>query len=371
MQVSANTIRVATFNASMDGSNYVARGVTPTGSELQQRLAHGNEPQIKNVAEIIQRIRPDILLINEFDYIADTKQGVDNFLKHYLMQPQAGQKPIKYDNYYLGPVNTGVPTGVDLNGDGNVEGVPDVYGFGHYPGQYGMLVLSRFPIIQKDVRTFQKFLWKDMPKGLLGKIKKLDGKSYYSQDAQNILRLSSKSHWDIPVKLGDRVVHVLASHPTPPVFDGPEDRNGKRNHDEVRFWVDYLDGENYFYDDQGGKGGFNGREFVVLGDLNASEVEGDSFGNAISSLINHKKVNTSFVPMSEGGKAARKDNPHGASHTAAWGMRADYVLPSMAGFDIEGGGVFWPAQHEEAYRLVSDRKSSSDHRLVWLDLVLE
>ena len=34
-------------------------------------------------------------------------------------------------------------------------------------------------------------------------------------------------------------VHFLVSHPTPPVFDGPEDRNGPRNYDEIRFWADY------------------------------------------------------------------------------------------------------------------------------------
>lgn len=57
-----------------------------------------------------------------------------------------------------------------------------------------------------------------------------------------VLRLSSKSHWDLPDYVGDRVVHVLAAHPTPPVFDGPEDRNGLRNADEIRFWADYVAG---------------------------------------------------------------------------------------------------------------------------------
>ena len=37
-----------------------------------------------------------------------------------------------------------------------------------------------------------------------------------------------------------QTVHVLASHPTPPTFDGAEDRNGRRNHDEIRFWADYV-----------------------------------------------------------------------------------------------------------------------------------
>ncbi len=76
-------------------------------------------------------------------------------------------------------------------------------------------------------------------------------------------RLSSKSHWDVPVKVGNKTIHILASHPTPPSFDGAEDRNGKRNHDEIRFWKDYIsDSSNqYIYDDKGVKGGFN-RKFL-------------------------------------------------------------------------------------------------------------
>ena len=37
-------------------------------------------------------------------------------------------------------------------------------------------------------------------------------------------------------------LRLLAWHATPPVFDGPEDRNGRRNHDEAAFWLRLLDG---------------------------------------------------------------------------------------------------------------------------------
>ena len=60
------------------------------------------------------------------------------------------------------------------------------------------------------------------------------------EEELEVVRLSSKSHWDVPVKVGGHTVHVLASHPTPPTFDGEEDRNGRRNHDEIRFWADYV-----------------------------------------------------------------------------------------------------------------------------------
>ena len=63
-----------------------------------------------------------------------------------------------------------------------------------------------------------------------------NGGDWYSEQERNIMRLSSKSHWDVPVNIGGQIIHLLASHPTPPIFDGIEDRNGRRNHDEIRFW---------------------------------------------------------------------------------------------------------------------------------------
>ena len=40
-------------------------------------------------------------------------------------------------------------------------------------------------------------------------------------DPDHGFRLSSKSHWDVPLSIGGRTVHFLVSHPTPPVFDDP------------------------------------------------------------------------------------------------------------------------------------------------------
>ena len=65
----------------------------------------------------------------------------------------------------------------------------------------------------------------------------------------------------MPIVIGRKTVHFLVSHPTPPVFDGPEDRNGTRNHDEIRFWADYIRRgrrSRYTYDDAGRRGGLEG-----------------------------------------------------------------------------------------------------------------
>ena len=97
-----------------------------------------------------------------------------------------------------------------------------------------MAELDGEPMICRTVRTFQNFRWQDMPGSLLPT-------DFYDEQEQAILRLSSKSHWDVPIQVErNRTVHFLVSHPTPPTFDGPEDRNGRRNHDEIRFWADTL-----------------------------------------------------------------------------------------------------------------------------------
>ncbi|MEL7044420.1 MAG: endonuclease/exonuclease/phosphatase family protein [Pseudomonadota bacterium] len=366
-------IRVATFNVSMEGGNYVAPGTTPGGHELPAALSNSEHPQISNIAEIIQRVRPDILLLNEFDYDPDPERGVLPFLNNYLRQPQIGTESIDYPYFFQGPVNTGVDSGMDLDRDGQASGTGnDAFGYGLYPGQYGMLLLSRFPIAEDERRSFQHFLWKDMPDNLMVDMRDEDGDLWYPEPVQEKLRLSSKSHWDIPITINGRTLHVLASHPTPPVFDGPEDRNGRRNHDEIRFWTDYLDGElaDYIYDDKGQRGGLRGERFVVLGDLNASMEEGDARREGIAELLGHDLVRRGMLPTSDGGRANRADSPFSPAHTAAWGMRADYVIPSKAGWRVRDAGVFWPPPGDALHRLVESRSASSDHRLVWLDLEL-
>lgn len=380
----STSIRVATFNVSMEARNYTEEGENHSSSNqasvplsaqlLKNALMSGKHMQIKNVAEILQRVRPNIVLLNEFDFIENPKQGILAFQNKYLAMSQKGAKPIRYPYFYIAPVNTGVLAPVDLNNDGNVSLPGDGFGFGFYPGHYGMAVLSQFPINRAEVRTFQKFLWRDMPGAK--KPQHEDGKPYYSDAAWDVFRLSSKSHWDIPINVNGEIIHILASHPTPPVFDGPENRNGKRNHDEIRFWTDYISEEEkdsaYIYDDKKKYGGLGkGKRFVVMGDLNASMFEGDGIHEGIRSLIKHEKIMASVLPKSVAGKENKPDSLHSESHTAQWGMLADYVLPSIFGFEFEKSGIFWPRKNSEYYRLVDSRKSSSDHRLVWLQLKIK
>ncbi|WP_286268999.1 endonuclease/exonuclease/phosphatase family protein [Thalassotalea hakodatensis] len=366
-------IRVATFNVSMEALNYIQQNDNSkvTGTELLDAMKNEHQ-QIKNIAEIIQRVNPDILLINEIDNHRNVgREAMLTFMDNFLSVGQNGQQPIHYSFSYQSPVNTGVLLPADANGDGKITHPSDTHGFGYFPGQYSMAIMSRYPIDAQYIRTFQKFKWSDMP-GALKPVDPKTGEDYYSKEVWQALRLSSKTHWDIPIRIYDTTLHVLASHPTPPVFDGPEDRNGKRNHDEIRFWHDYITPgkSDYIYDDNKKSGGLNkGDLFVIAGDLNASPVEGDAINSSISALIDHPNVQDP-KPSSNAASQHSPDNKHAANHTAYWRMRADYLLPSKHGFKVVDSGVFWPEKNDDNYRLIESRKASSDHRLVWIDILL-
>ncbi|ASD67341.1 endonuclease [Pseudoalteromonas piscicida] len=368
--VSAQTLRVATFNVSMEATNYQQKGQALDSQKLSKLLQNGQHQQIKNIAEIIQRVRPDVILLNEFDYIAEPNKGVLAFVNNYLAQPQADQQPISYPYFYIAPVNTGLPTPYDLDNDGkhaNYGG--DAQGFGLYEGQYGMVVLSKYPIKKEQARTLQTFLWKDMPDHKVTTDPTTKQPWYSEQEWQN-LRLSSKSHWDLPIEVNGKLFHLLAMHPTPPVFDGEEDRNGNRNHDEIRLMADYIDPKRsqYIYDDNGAKGGLKSdARFIIVGDLNAADKGDKHRPGVIEQLLDNPKVFSNFAPESKGGSEHSKESVS-RSYTAHWGARVDYVLPSKLGFQLVNSGVFWPNKADELFRLVESRHASSDHRLVWIDV---
>ncbi len=367
MALAEKPIRVATYNASL---------YSDTAGGLIERLER-DDMAAKKIAAVIQHQRPNILLLNEFDYDADGI-AADLFQKKYLAKSQFKQKAITYKYRYFAPVNTGVPSGFDLNIDGKTDGGNDAFGFGNHPGQYGMLVLSQFPIEKMAVRTFQKFLWKDFPHALIPM--KADGAPWYSADAWNVFRLSSKSHWDVPINTPLGTLHFLVSHPTPPVFDGAEDRNGKRNHDEIQFWGHYVwNQENsWIYDDKGLHGGIQeGARFVIAGDLNADPVDGDGIAGTIVELLENPKVARMATPRSEGAiESALADGGENLIHRGAHhhdtgnfgpkvgNLRVDYVLPSV-GWRVLDKGVFWPKKGA----IGSEWINASDHRMVWVDLI--
>jgi hypothetical protein len=383
------SVRFATFNASLNRSN---------AGDLGAELAVPGSAQPATVAEIIQRAQPEVLLLNEFDY---DPQALADFQTNYLEVSQNGAAPIHFDYSFIAPSNTGVPSGFDYDNRFGVGGPNDAYGFGFFPGQFGMAVLSMYPIDEDAIRTFQLFKWKDMPGALLPDDPNTpEPADWYTPGPElDSFRLSSKSHWDVPIEIGGKTVHFLVSHPTPPVFDDPPafpagvDFNGRRNHDEIRFWADYVGpGRNtgrYIYDDDGVHGGLKpGEMFVIAGDQNSDPLDGDSIPGSAQLLLDHPLVNSKVTPSSEGAveQAALQGGANDAhlsdpafdtadfNDAAPGNLRADYVLPRK-NLRIVDAGVFWPLSDDPLFPLVGLFNDpvpfgfpSSDHRLVWIDV---
>ena len=384
--------------------------------------------QIRNVAAIIQAVRPDVLLLNEFnnDGLGEDYAALNGFQQNYLGHAQSLnsidggdlQDPISYPFVQNYATNTGLASGIDLNNNAySAQDPNDAFGFGFYHGHYAFALMSKYQIDTQNTRTFQTFKRKDLPDAVMPVVNVCDNSSpmpdgvkcndnWFSPQAWQNLRLSSKNHVDAPIiipsKNGDKVIHALLAHPTPPAFDTISDNNKYRNSEENLFWLHYIkqgyeqtktaDFETSFiYDDKGLRGGLRGTSFVIMGDLNADaqiRTALDPRFNGIARLMSSPLVNQSlaqatgdFAPVSNGAAQASLTRPHPfpATRTSTFGARADYSVPS-ADLKVIDSGVFWRAEDEAGSLLFndarigsrgSDKEVSSDHRLVWVTVLVE
>lgn len=342
----------------------------------EQVQSPGNE-QAAAAARVIQEVRPDVLALNELvnntqeSAVRDVPRTPTNaraFVENYLRVPQRdGLDGIDYEYTYVPKSNTGVHSGMDLDNNGSIDETPgdqtygnDAYGFGRYPGQYALALVSRYPIEARGIRSFRTFRWMDMPDSEI--VRESAGMSLTDEEAEHF-RLSSKTHVDVPITIGERTVHALLAHPTPPVFDGPENFNGKRCHDEIRLMADYVAGANYVYDDSGACGGLSeGTSYVLLGDMNAAPGNEESLDAAGTYFLENESFNTRRLPTSPGG--AQAGSPY---LTAEFGKQVDYVLPSPD-IAIRNSAVVWPSKNAQKNGLSDDVQTASDHRLVWADI---
>ncbi len=379
--------------------------LTPEEIVLAERII-----QIRNVAAIIQKNRPDTLVLNEFnnDGTGSDKTIISNFQKNYLSHGQSlnsidggnVQDPIEYPFFETYATNTGLSSGMDLNNDGKINNNPnDAFGFGYYHGHYAIALLSMHEIDKENTRTFQEFKWKDLPNSQIPKVEEIVsstppgmkiGDNWFTDEEWNNIRLSSKNHLDVPIKIkkGDTVetINLLISHPTPPVFEiGGTKVNFLRNKGEVDFWTHYINNEPTLYDDKGNKGGIDGtkNKFIILGDLNSdifNSAKSKEKFNGINGLLNSNLLNSDVatgnsIAISNGGKleANSKKHPKPESRTSTFGLRVDYSLPSN-NLEVLNTGIYWQADGEEGRLLFNDprigkygngKEVSSDHRFVW------
>nr|WP_289040783.1 endonuclease/exonuclease/phosphatase family protein [uncultured Aliiroseovarius sp.] len=336
-------LRIATYNVEL----------TRKGPGLLLRdILQDKDEQIAAVIKVIIATTPDILALQNFDH------DVENHALRAFQNALADQgHPMPHA--FAAQPNAGLTTGLDMDGNGRLNEGRDAQGYGRFTGQGGMAVLSRYPL--GDVRNFTDFLWKDLPGAIPPT---LNGAPFPSAQVFNIQRLSSVAHWDVPVHLpGDRVLHVLTFHATTPVFDGDEDRNGRRNRDEIAFWQRYLRGDLPAAPPNG--------PVVIAGDANLDPADGDGRRKAIQDLLRDPRLQD---PKPQRTGAAHPNAPPQTSDpaldTVDWpdpepgDLRVSYVLPDRA-LNVTGTGVFWPDPDDPMHGPVT---TASRHRLVWVDL---
>jgi hypothetical protein len=331
----AETIRLATYNA--DLSAY-GPGL------LLQDLQKAKTPRYEAAIQVIAALDADVLLLTGIDY--DLKAAALDALAARLA---ALGKTYPYRRA-LRP-NTGVASGLDIDGNGRLGEPRDALAWGRFAGEGGMALLSRLPFAGEP-QDFTSFLWADLPSNLMPD----------TDPARAIQPLSSAGHYMLPVSLPDgRVLQLLAFYATPPAFDGPEDRNGRRNHDESAFWLRLLAGELPFVPPA--------PPFAVLGQISLDPVDGGGRAEAITALMRHPMVQD---PKPAGTHNRREPDQVGdpALDTALYdglgGLRVEQILPS-SDLKIDAAGVLWPPDSDPLAAVLA---TASRHRPVWVDIVL-
>lgn len=336
-------MRIATFSAALsrDGPGLLLRDILS-----------GEDPQVAASVAVIGAVDPDILLLTEFDY--DHGGAALSALAEQLKAQGQG-----YPHQLVLRPNAGMASGHDMDGDGRLGEPEDAQGYGWFAGDGGMALLSRRPI--GDVRDLSGLLWAELPGATLPTGP--DGGPFPARAAQAVQRLSSTGHWVVELQDGPT---LLAFAATPPVFDGPEDRNGLRNADEVRLWPVLL---------SGGLGAVPEGPVVLLGRANLDPVDGEGRHEVMRDLLAHPRLQDP-AQKSAGGAAAADAEHLGdpALDTADWrdgapgNLRVDYVLPDAA-LRVTGGGVFWPAPDDPRAALLGEGGlGAGPHRLVWVDV---
>lgn len=331
----AETLRIATFNSELKRN----------GPGLLLRDLTRGDAQADAVAEVIAEVAPDILLLQNVDY--DIELRALDALRRLI-----ADKGQDYPTIFALMPNSGMATGLDLDGDGRLGEPEDSQGYGAFTGQGGMAILSRWPVDLEAVRDFSAFLWRDLPDALLPTYE--DGTPFPSDEVQDVLRLADVGQWAVPVLHDSGVITLLAFHANPPVFDGPEDRNGRRNHDQLRFWRLYLDGA---------FGVAPKERFVLLGDANQDPDRGEGIKAGIRGLLADPRIQD-VQPLRPDG-APREATVHWPRVTPPT-KRVSYVLPSRD-WMVTASGVHWPLDGAAA-RLA---ETASRHRIVWVDLKVD
>ncbi len=326
-------------------ATYHSDAARPGPGLLLHAIVQGKDPQLQALAQVVALLDADVLLLHDIDL--DAGGATAAALGRFLAQNGAPYAHI------LAPMpNAGVPSGLDLNGDGRLGRANDALGYGAFRGQGGMVLLSRLPIISEELIDFTGLLWRDLPGASLPK--RSDGTAFPSAAALEVQPLSAVGAWAVPLRLpgGAGRLWVMAFHASPPVFDGPEDRNDRRNADELHLWAQALDGTL--------APALPGQYFALMGVTNIDPHLGEGRRDGLQRLAQHPRLHPDA------------QSPHLGLPTVDWsglglGLRqASRIFPARS-LQLRGGGVMWPAPQSPKAAIFA---KASRHRPVWLDIAI-
>lgn len=316
----ADTLRIATWHAPLtrDGPGLLLRDLT-----------RDPDPALAHVFATLATTRPDILVLTDFDY------DHGHAALHEFRSRLAGAG-LALPHVFARRPNTGRATGLDLDRNGRLGEPRDAQGYGRFAGEGGVAVLSRWPFDEDRAVDLGGMLWRDLPASRMTD----------ADTGRHIQRLSTSVHWVLPVD-GPMPLSLLVFHATPPVFDGPDDRNGRRNADEVAVWTHLLDGKLPVAAPQ--------TPFVIAGNANADPRRGDGYRDVIGALLNDPRLTDPHPRSAQGGDATVDWSDNGPGL-----MRVSYLLPSAA-LTVQNSAVVWDMPQDAA---------PLRHKLVWLDLTV-
>lgn len=250
--------------------------------------------------------------------------GVDYDASQAGLRALNDRLPRPYPHILALRPNSGIPSGLDLDGDGQTDGAADALAFGYFPGQGGMAILSRHPIAAAQSKDFTSFLWRDLPEHRLPP---------RYQNFADQLPLSSRGHYVTQISLTDgRTLDLLTWHAATPAFDSDADENGRRNHDETAFWLHYLGG--------GLAASPPERRFILIGQANVDPEKGDGDPGALAALLDSPLLQD---PLTGDTVDFGKD---------VGPLRVAYILPSRD-ISVIASGVSAPV-------------AASRHRNIWV-----
>lgn len=318
---------------------------------LLQDIRGGADPQVAAVAAGAAALAADVLVLAGVDW--DHDRVALDALAARLAAAGAG-----YPHRFALRPNSGMATGLDLDGDGRRGGPGDAQGWGRFAGAGGLAILSRLPVEAAAARDFSGFLWRDLPGG---------DPPPLPAAVLAVQRLSSVGHWEVPLRLpGGGRLWLMVFHATPPVFDGPEDRNGRRNADEIGFWRLRLSGAL-----DAALGPVPPSPFVLLGTANLDPMDGEGRQGAVAALLSHPALQDPAPRGAHGRPQEPGQRGDPSLDTALFpggpgGLRTELLLPA-AGLKVAAAGVLWPP---EGAPLADTLAAASRHRPVWADLIL-